>query len=272
MQSSKSQEGKLLNPLKTKKQKALEDFNNRIRDCDRCRLSLTRKHILAGEGDMDARIMLIALSPGENEDAEDRMFIGPSGQVLDKLFHEAGMEREWIYMTNLIKCTLPKCRRPKMDEIESCSKFLEDEISIIQPEIIVPLGYYATRTILTKYHADPPAARKDFKKKYGILIFSDDQKILPLPHPATLLYDPSFEHETIEKYKKLPILMQACKWYSMCPMKRFYEAGRLERKWIELYCKGIWQNCVRYEMEELDHYHFDWMLPDGSPDENLKGY
>jgi DNA polymerase len=227
---------------------------------------------LAGEGDVDARIMLIALSPGEKEDSENQMFIGPSGQVLDKLLHNAGIGRDRIYMTNLVKCMLPKCRRPKMDEIESCSKFLDEEISIIQPEIIVPLGYYATRTILTKYNADPPAARKDFSKKYGIFLFSDNQKILPLPHPATLLYDPSFEQETIEKYKKLQTLLNECKWYSVCPMKRFYEAGRLERKWIELSCKGDWQNCLRYKMVEQGHYQFDWMLPDGSLDENLKKY
>lgn len=252
------------------KLKHLKDLNYRIRVCERCRLSLTRKHVLAGEGDMDARIMLVALSPGEKEDSENQMFIGPSGQVLDKLLHEAGIGREKIYMTNLVKCMLPKCRRPKMDEIESCSKFLDEEISIIHPAIIVPLGYYSTRTILTKYHADPPAARKDFSKKYGKLIFSDDQKILPLPHPATLLYNPSFEHETIEKYKKLQILLHECKWYSMCPMKWFYEEGKLERKWIELYCKGDWKNCVRYELEEQGHYHSDWMLPDGSLDKSLK--
>jgi DNA polymerase len=194
--------------------------------------------------------MLIALSPGETENAENRMFIGPSGQILDTLFHAAGVKREWVYMTNLIKCMLPKCRRPKMDEIESCSKYLFEEISIIQPEILVPLGYYATRTILTTYLADPPAARKDFKLKYGILILSDTQKILPLPHPATLLYDPSYELETIEKYRNLQTLLHECKWYSVCPMKRFYETDRLERKWIEFYCKGDWKHCVSYHLTE----------------------
>jgi DNA polymerase len=77
--------------------------------------------------------MLVALSPGKREDSENQMFIGPSGQVLEKLLYEAGMEREWVFMTNLIKCMLPKCRRPKMDEIESCSMFLDEEISICPP-------------------------------------------------------------------------------------------------------------------------------------------
>ena len=252
------------------KQESLEILNYQIMACKRCSLSVTRKHALVGEGNIDARIMFVALSPGVKEDLKNQMFIGPSGQVLDKLLNAAGIDRNLVFMTNLIKCMLPKNRKPKVDEIESCSKFLDEEVSIIHPEVIVPLGYYATRTILTKYHADPLAARKDFVKIYGRLIFSDDQKILSLPHPASLLYNPSFEPETIEKYKKLQILLHDCKWFSLCPMKRFYETGRLERKWIESYCKGDWRNCIRYDMEEMGHYHPDWMLPDGSLDENLK--
>jgi len=252
------------------KQILLDELNDRIRNCKRCGLSVTRKHALAGEGNVDAHLMFIALSPGEKEDSENKMFIGPSGHILNQLFKEAGIDRNLVYMTNLIKCMLPKNRKPKMDEITSCSKFLDEEIPIIHPEVIVPLGYYATRTIFTKYRADIPPAREDFSKIYGRLFFSDDQKILPLPHPASLIYNPSFEWETIEKYKKLQTLLHDCKWFSMCPMKRFYEAGRLERKWIELYCKGDWESCVRYEMEEKGHYHQDWMLPDGTLDENLK--
>ena len=185
------------------KQESLEVLNSQIRACERCSLYVTRKHALTGEGNINARVMFVALSPGEKEDSQNRMFIGPSGQVFNKLLQAAGIDRKLVFMTNLIKCILPKNRRPKMDEIESCSQFLNEEISIIHPEVVVPLGYYATRTILTKYHADPPVARKDFTEIYGKLFFSDDQKIFPLPHPASLLYNPSFEPETIEKYEEL---------------------------------------------------------------------
>ena len=187
------------------KQESLDVLNYQIRACKRCSLAATRKHALTGEGNIDASIMFIALSPGVKEDSENRMFIGPSGQVFNKLLHAAGIDRELVFMTNLVKCMLPKNRKPTMDEIESCNQFLNDEISIIHPEVIVPLGYYATRTILTKYHVDPPAARKGFAEIYGKLFFSDDQKIFPLPHPAALLYNPSYEPDTIEKYKKLNI-------------------------------------------------------------------
>ncbi|MBN2030219.1 uracil-DNA glycosylase [bacterium] len=254
----------------SKKENAIVSFNLRIKNCEKCRLSTSRTHVLMGEGNLDARFMLIALSPGEKEDAENRMFIGPSGNMLDKLLKASGMDRKSIYMTNLIKCMLPKNRRPKMDEIESCSPFLDEEIAIIHSEWIVPLGYYATRYVLTKYHTDPPPARTDFINIYGKPIIANNQKIVPLPHPASLLYNPSFESETMKKYKKLQIFSDDCKWFPLCPMKWYYEAGHLERKWIELYCRGDWESCVRYEMEEQGHDHPDWMLPDGSLDVGLK--
>jgi uracil-DNA glycosylase family 4 len=253
-----------------KKSELIDELNQRIVACTKCQLSATRQHVLIGEGDLNSRIMLIALSPGENEDRENKMFIGPSGRVLDNLLDSAGITRDSIYMTNLVKCMLPKNRRPKMVEIETCSQYLDMEIAIIAPDILVPLGYYATRYILEKYHADPPAAREDYPEIYGKLIFQDDQKILPLPHPAALLYHPSFKKQTVRLYQKLQVLSHDCKWFPVCPMKYFYEENRLEKKWIELYCRGDWQSCVRYNLEERGKYHPDWMLPDGSMDKKLK--
>ena len=149
------------------KQKAMKILINRMKDCTACRLAASRNHVLVGEGDVDARLMFVPLSPGSTEDSENKMFIGPSGKILNELFQAAGIHRESVYMTNLIKCILPKNRRPKMDEIQACSQFLDEEIAIINPEVIVPLGFYATRYILNKYQADPPTARLDFARHYG---------------------------------------------------------------------------------------------------------
>jgi len=189
------------------KQESLEVINYQIRACERCGLSVTRKHALVGEGDVDARIMFIALSPGAKEDLQNRMFIGPSGQVFNKLLHAAGIDRKLVFMTNLVKCILPKNRKPTLDEIDSCGQFLDEEISIINPEIIVPLGYYATRTILVKYHDNSLATGSSFTEINGKLLVLGDKKIFPLPHPAALLYNPSFERDTIEKYKKLKTIL-----------------------------------------------------------------
>lgn len=185
------------------KRELLNNLNNQIRSCKRCSLSATRKNALAGEGNIDAHIMFVALSPGAKEDIQNRMFIGPSGQVFNKLLHQAGIDRESVFMTNLVKCILPKNRKPKKDEIELCSQFLEEEISIIKPEVIVPLGYYATRAIIVKYHTDPAILNMSFQSINGRLLFSDKIRVFPLTHPSALLYNPSFEPETIKKYMTL---------------------------------------------------------------------
>jgi DNA polymerase len=190
------------------KQKAIDELNAVMKGCTRCRLCRTRKNVLGGEGNLQARLMLIAQAPGENEDREGRMFIGPSGQVLDDLLEEAEIGRDEIYMTNLIKCKLPQNRKPKQDEIDTCSRFLEQEIILIDPEIIVPLGYYATRYILSRYELSIPQTRAEFSSYYGRLFLSQNQKIFPLPHPASLLYNQSLKPMTVEQYKRLKFMAQ----------------------------------------------------------------
>ncbi len=247
----------------------IDELNKRIKRCRECRLSETRTNAICGEGKLDAKIMLIAQAPGENEDREGKMFIGPSGKVLDKLLNLVGISRQELYMTNLIKCMLPKYRKPKEDEIEICSQYLNKEIELINPKVLVPLGYYATKYIFKKYTISLPS-RKEFRTVYGKLFLAGGRKILPLPHPAVLLYNPSFEKEITKSYRKMKVLLEDCKWYPICPIRRFYEDGILDRKWIELYCKGDWESCVRYQMEEKGEPHPDFMLPNGSIDERLR--
>jgi len=246
----------------------IKDLNKRIRKCKKCRLSETRINAICGEGNVKTKLMLIAQAPGENEDKVGRMFIGPSGKVLDKLLVEADIDRKKIYMTNLIKCMLPGYRKPKQDEIEACSKYLDEEIELINPKLIVTLGYYATKYILKKYTAQLPL-KSEFYKVYGRFFRAEDRKILPLQHPAALLYNSSSKEEVVKNYRKVRILLTDCKWYPVCPMKRFYEEGKLSKGWIQLYCKGDWEDCIRYQMEEKGEFHPDWMLPDRSYDEKL---
>jgi len=246
----------------------IDELNKRIKECKKCRLSQTRMNAICGEGNLNAKIMLIAQAPGEKEDREGRMFVGPSGKVLNELLNKAGIKRQEIYMTNLIKCMLPKYRKPKQDEIKACSYYLNEEIKLINPKILVPLGYYATCYIFQKYDISL-SPKAGFSSFFGKLFLAKDKKILPLPHPATLLYNPEFKKDLIKSYRKLQVLLKDCKWYPVCPMKRFYEEGKLDKKWIELYCKGDWESCVRYQMEEKGEQHPDWMLPDGTLDERL---
>ncbi len=188
----------------------LDDLNEEIKRCQKCRLSKSRINALCGEGDSNAKLMLIAQAPGENEDREGKMFIGPSGKVLDELLEMADIDRKEIYMTNLVKCMLPKYRKPKRDEIGACSHYLDSEIELINPKILAPLGYYAIKYIFEKYAiALPPKA--EFHKVFGKVFLTGDKKIIPLQHPAAVLYNHSIKMVLIKNYRKMRVLLTDCK-------------------------------------------------------------
>jgi DNA polymerase len=96
-----------------------------------------------------------------------------------------------------------------------------------------------------------------------------EDKMLPLQHPTVALYNNSLKKGMIKNYSKMKVLLEDCKWYHVCQMKKFYEEGKLNKRWVELYCKGDWESCIRYQTEDRGEPHPDWMLPDGYIDERL---
>jgi len=179
-----------------------------LQTCTRCSLHKTRTHALIGEGNIHADIMLIAQAPGELEDKENRMFIGPSGKILHSLLKEADIPENELYMTNLIKCTLPKNRSPKQGEINACSYYLDQEIKAIHPSILVPLGYYATKDLFEKYGLQQ-FAKKEFSEHIAKLFVVDEVTLFPLSHPAFLLYHPQFYENSVKNFITLHRLMKA---------------------------------------------------------------
>ncbi len=170
----------------------MDELNRQIKACRKCRLAETRLNVLCGEGSLQGRIMLIAQAPGETEDREGRMFIGPSGRVLDDLLSAARVPRSRLYITNLVKCMLPKYRKPKQDEIEACFEWLDREIQLVNPDVLVPLGYYSAKYIFARYGLHVPS-KKEFCSLVGRLVLVEEIKILPLSHPAVLLHQPHFQ-------------------------------------------------------------------------------
>lgn len=245
----------------------LDKINEEVRNCTKCHLAEKRQNAVPGQGNPEARIALVAQAPGEVEDEKGEMFVGRSGQILDSLLENAGVKPDELYMANLIKCFLPNYRRPKREEIDTCTEYLDEEIELVDPEFLVPLGYYPARYVLKKYGIDVP---EDKPEIFNRLWYRNDQKIYPLGHPAAIVYDESLEEEMHEDYEKLGVLSQDCKWSSVCPMKKFYEQGELDKKWRAKYCHGDWESCRRYEMEENGEPHPDWLLPDGTRSERLK--
>ena len=184
----------------------LENLNKEIRECKKCSLAETRISAICGEGNPHAKLILIAQAPGETEDREGRMFIGPSGKVLDELLRAVQIDREEIYMTNLVKCMLPKYRKPKSEEIKICSQYLDREIEIINPRILASLGHYATRYLFEKY-AFPLPPKQEFQEVYGKVLEAEDKQIIPVQHPAALLYDSSIKIVMLNNYRKMQAVL-----------------------------------------------------------------
>jgi len=119
---------------------AMEELNMQIYACRQCRLWQGTKHAVPGEGPQDAKVMIVGQNPGAEEDETGRPFVGRAGKYLTKTLAEYGIKREEIYITNIVKHTSPKNRKPFPDEVEACLPYLITQINIIKPKLIVLLG------------------------------------------------------------------------------------------------------------------------------------
>ncbi len=125
---------------------ALEDLNLQIYGCKKCRLWQGAKHGVPGEGPLNAKVMLVGQNPGADEDETGRPFVGRAGKFLTKVLAENGIKREDVFITNIVKHISPKNRKPYPDEVAACLPYLNTQISVIKPKIIVLLGASAKDT------------------------------------------------------------------------------------------------------------------------------
>lgn len=130
------------------KQAQLDRIADEVRKCCKCGLGKSRTNAVPGEGNPDARIVFVGEGPGADEDAQGRPFVGRAGKLLDRIINAMGLQRQDVYICNILKCRPPENRDPKPDEIAHCLGYLQDQLEIIQPEIIVALGAHAARTLL----------------------------------------------------------------------------------------------------------------------------
>lgn len=159
----------------------MEEVKNAIKDCNRCKLCTRRKNIVFGVGNENADIMFIGEGPGADEDAQGIPFVGKAGQLMNKAFDVVGLEREEVYIANIVKCRPPNNRDPEQDEVLGCINYLRNQVMIVKPKIIVLLGRISLQNILEKEYKITASRGKWFEKK-GIFY-------MPTWHPAALLRD-----------------------------------------------------------------------------------
>jgi DNA polymerase len=173
----------------------LEDVRAELGDCKRCKLHRTRRTIVFGEGNPKATLMIIGEGPGYDEDVQGRPFVGKAGQLLTKIIQSIHLQREDVYITNIVKCRPPQNRNPEPEEIGSCNPFLLQQINSIQPKIICTLGTFATQTLLNTNVKITELRGKSYDLR-GI-------KVFPTYHPAYLLRNPDRKREVWEDMKQI---------------------------------------------------------------------
>ena len=182
---------------------ALHDLNEQVAVCPKCVLSKTRNKAVPGAGDPHADIVFIGEGPGYNEDQQGLPFVGQAGKFLDELLASIDLRREDVYIANVIKCRPPNNRDPQPGEIEACAPWLDQQLEIIKPRMIVTLGrfsmsrYFKGQTI-GRIHGQP-------KEIDGVIV-------VPMYHPAAALHQASLRSTIEQDFKKIPaILEQALK-------------------------------------------------------------
>lgn len=180
---------------KLNKETALKALREKIGDCQRCKLSASRKNIVFGEGNPQARLMFIGEGPGRDEDIQGRPFVGDAGRLLTRLIEKMGFKREDVYIANIVKCRPPLNREPEEDEVNACRHFLGEQIRIINPEVIMSLGKISAHSLInTKVPISKLRGR--FYDYMGI-------PVMPTFHPAYLLRNPKDKQLTWEDAQKV---------------------------------------------------------------------
>jgi len=176
----------------------LNELYEEIAACQLCEIAKYRNRVVPGEGAEDADIMFIGEAPGWYEAQQGRPFVGPAGQYLDELLASINLRRGQVYIANVIKCRPPANRDPLPTEIRSCHRWLERQIEIIRPRVIVTLGRYSMAMVFPG---------KSISRIHGTAQRRDNVVYYAMYHPAAALHQGSLRQAIEEDMRKIPLLL-----------------------------------------------------------------
>ncbi len=174
---------------------AWETLSAEAHDCTKCRLAGARKNVVFGVGDPNADLMFIGEAPGRDEDEKGEPFVGRAGQLLTDIIKAMKLSREQVYIANVIKCRPPENRNPEPDELDACRPFIQRQVEIIKPKVIVTLGRFGLQSLTEKAYGIS-AVRGQWLEYKGI-------KLMPTYHPAYLLRNPAAKKDVWADMKKV---------------------------------------------------------------------
>lgn len=177
---------------------ALTELHEEIARCTRCQLHRSRHNAVPGEGPEDAELLFIGEAPGFHEDRQGRPFVGAAGRFLEELLAGIGLRREDVYIANVLKCRPPGNRDPLISEIETCNPYLDRQIELIKPKLIVTLGRYS----MARFFPDARISRiHGLPRRIGGII------CYPMYHPAAALHQPRFRKAIEEDMVRIPQIL-----------------------------------------------------------------
>ncbi len=161
----------------------LADVARAAHTCALCKLAGNRTQVVFGVGRADADLMFVGEGPGEQEDLRGEPFVGRAGQLLTQLIEDIGLTRADVYIANVVKCRPPGNRDPQPDEIEACAPWLDRQLELVQPRVIVTLGNFATKLLLSTKDGITKVRGKEFAFSRA----GHDAVLIPMYHPAAVL-------------------------------------------------------------------------------------
>lgn len=183
-------------------EREMQKVAEEVTGCTLCELSRSRNHAVPGEGNIHSRIMFIGEGPGWHEDQQGRPFVGNAGKFLNELLAKAGLEREDVFITNVVKCRPPGNRDPLPDEIAACSTYLERQMKAIDPDVVVTLGRFS----MAKFFPGERISRIHGQaKKIGRRL------VVPMYHPAAALHQAALRGAIEDDFAKLPKMLAEAK-------------------------------------------------------------
>lgn len=186
------------------RREALKQVFAQAQGCVRCQeLAATRKSVVFGAGNADAKLMFIGEAPGASEDEQGLPFVGRAGKLLETLLGEIGMERKDVFIANVLKCRPPGNRDPHPVEIENCREYLYRQVELIQPRVICSLGNFSTKLL----REDPTGITRLHGKPEELTLGRRTVRLYPIFHPAAALYTPRMLETLREDFSRLPELL-----------------------------------------------------------------
>ncbi len=166
----------------------LDQIAAAVINCEKCRLCETRKNTVPGEGSSDARLVVVGEGPGAREDETGRPFVGRAGELLTDILRAIDLERDAVFICNIVKCRPPSNRTPRQEEIEACVPYLYRQLDIVRPDVILAMGSTAVSTLLERKHS-----LGSFRGKVHSF---RGMALVATYHPAALLRNPNWKRPT----------------------------------------------------------------------------